>query len=297
MKLVLISNPASGRSRKEKIEQAVEILRNGGVHEVLLQWTEKPRDGIRLAREAACQGADAVIAAGGDGTINEVLNGLAGTPTPMGVIPLGTANCYALEVGIPLDAGRAAKAILDSERISISLGKTGETFFLLMAGIGYDAEVVHRLEDALSWKRKLGKAAYLLIGLKRLAVYRPPRLRVIMDGGEPVEGYSVIIGNARSYGGQFHVTPLADLDEETLDVCLFQRKDRRSMLRYGWGILRGGKHIRFRDVVYRKCRTVRIESEEPSPMQLDGDRFGHTPAAFELAPRALQVLIPKSRKE
>ncbi len=297
MKLVLISNPASGRSKKGKVEQAVQILRNGGVHEVLLRWTEKARDGTRLAREAAHQGADAVIAAGGDGTINEVLNGLAGTPTPMGVIPLGTANCYALEVGIPLDASRAAKAILDSERKSISLGKTGETFFLLMAGIGYDAEVVHRLEDALSWKRKLGKAAYLLLGLKSLLVYRPPQLRVSMDGSDPVEGYAAIIGNARSYGGRFRVTPQADLEEEALDVCLFQRKDMGSMLRYSWGILRGGKHIQYRDIVYRKCRTVRVESETPSPVQMDGDRFGQTPVTIELAPKALQVLIPKSRKE
>lgn len=297
MKWVLISNPASGRSKKEKIDRAVEILRDRGSHEVLPQWTERPRDGTRLAREALRQGADAVIAAGGDGTINEVLNGLAGTSVPMGVIPLGTANCYALEVGIPLDALRAAQAILDSEKVCIPLGKAGETYFLLMAGIGYDAEVVHRLEDALGWKRKLGKAAYLLMGLKRLVVYHPPKLRVIMDGGEPVEGYSVIIGNARSYGGRFQVTPGAGFSEEALDVCLFQRKDIGSIFRYSWGILRGGKHIQYRDVVYRKCRAVRVESNEPSPVQLDGDRFGHTPVTIELAPQALQVLVPRSRKE
>jgi hypothetical protein len=225
MKLVLISNPASGRSKKEKIERAVEILRDGGAHEVLLRWTEKARDGTRLAREAAGQGADAIIAAGGDGTVNEVLNGLAGTPTPMGVIPLGTANCYALEVGIPLDAGQAAKAILDSERMSISLGKTGETLFLLMAGIGYDAEVVHRLEeDALSWKRKLGKADLSVDwpdapgGLSSAAASR------YHGGGETVaRRYSVIIGNARSMEG-IHVTPLADLAERRWMYASFSKR-------------------------------------------------------------------------
>jgi len=287
----MIANPTAGRSVRAKVQQAAAILREAA-WPVELHWTQQRGSALQLARQAVEAQAEAAIAVGGDGTVNEVLNGLIGSTLHLGVIPLGTANCFAHESGIPVNPAKAARMLLESRPRRIHLGKAGETYFLLMASVGFDAEVVDRLSSTL--KQRLGKLAYILTALRLFFQYRPPRLRLVVDGQEQLEGYGVVIGNTRYYGGRFQITPQAGYDKEELDVCLFQSPGVRALMRYAWGILNGSRHLKYKDVVYRKTKRVSVESlSSAAPVQIDGDPLGRTPMQFEMVPNALSVLLPQ----
>ena len=295
MKLFLIANPAAGHSARQKVQQAIDILGADG-RTVGLHWTAQRGDATELARQAVAQQADLVVAVGGDGTLNEVVHALAGTSVPLGVIPLGTANCFALETGIPLDSGEAARSLLTGRPMRIHLGQADDGYFLLMAGVGFDADIVYRVEQNLASKKRLGKLAYVSQGFLRVVRYHPARLKIILDGREELEAYSVVVGNTRYFGGRFVITPQAGFDKAELDVCLFQGKSRRDMVRYAWGIVRG-RHLEQPDVLYRKARKVEVQADEGrAHVQVDGDYWGTTPVRFRIVPDALTVLLPQKKE-
>lgn len=281
----MISNPIAGRGSRGHLDRALTRLRTSGVRVDLWQ-TRRKGDALALARTAAGNGADLVIAAGGDGTINEVVNGLAYTGVPLGVLPLGTANVFARELSLPRDPEGAAAVILREATRTVHLGRAADRLFLVMAGVGFDAQVVYELD--LGLKALAGKLAYLATGLKVL--FAPPRrpLRISIDG-EEVAGYGAIVGKGRHYGGGFRATPLADLERRELDVCVFQKSSPWSILRYAAGIARGN-HLALPDVHYRKGVRVRISSTHPLHVQADGDLIGTLPMEFTVAEDAIEVL-------
>lgn len=285
--IIVIANPTAGRQGPQRIEQAVAALRRRGAR-VDLWYTSKRGDGQELCGTAIAQNPAALVAAGGDGTINEVINGLAGSSIPLGILPLGTANVFAQEIGLGNDMQKAIATIVEGRGERVHLGRAGERYFLLMAGVGFDAQVVYELD--LGLKKMLGKLAYVLTGLKVLLASPSQQLEIIADG-ETLHGYGIIIGKARHYGGKFQATPLAGLHLPELDLCIFQRRGPLPLLRYATGIARG-RHLELPDVLYRKAQQVSLRCAKPLPVQADGDLIGRLPMDFSVARDALTILRP-----
>jgi YegS/Rv2252/BmrU family lipid kinase len=287
---VVIGNPAAGASGSSIIRSAAAFLRRRA-RRVEVGITRARGDAEALCREAVGEGADMVVAAGGDGTINEVVNGMAGSSAALGVVPLGTANVLALETGIPTDPERACRLLLEGRPRPVHLGLAGSRHFVLMAGAGFDSLVIYSTSGAA--KKRLGKGAYIAAGLRSLLTARVPILAVTIPGAEPVTGTGIVIGNGRLYGGRFSVTPGARLDEPRLEVCLFKGRRRIDWAGYAWGVLRG-RHGLYDGVSLFKTDRLRVSSEEKVHVQADGDLVGTLPMDFAVAPYTLNLILPEA---
>lgn len=289
--LILIANPVARNASEQKIQKAATLLRSAG-HEVHVRLTQQKGDAEGWAREAAKDGAPLVIAAGGDGTFNEVINGIANTGTAMAIVPLGTTNVLAKELGVPEEVAGATEVALRGKVYSVSLGRVSCVFhssqiiryFCLMAGIGFDGEAVYRASESL--KRHSGKGAYILSGLRTLMKYSPGDLRFTVKG-TAYAGYSAIVGNASKYGGNFKITPDAKLHDPHLHIVIMHGKRRRDILRYIFGIFRE-RHLQLKDITYLKADSVSIEGI--ARIQVDGDYLGTTPATITIVPDALKLV-------
>jgi len=287
MNIMLIANPIAGGDARRKIEQARACLERRGCN-VDLILTAARGDARRAAVAARAGGVDRIVVAGGDGTLNEVVNGLAPSAIPLAFLPLGTTNVFALEAGIPFEIERACAIAVEGEPRRVCLGRAGQTRFLLMAGIGFDAEVVYRVSGRL--KRLAGKAAYLASALGALAGGAPPPIEVVREDGTVIRGYGAILGNGRLYGGRFSLTPDASLDEDCLDVCVFLLPGRLSLLRSAVTVAVGG---RLGPPVARmfKASSVTVRGEGV-PVQIDGDHLGRLPMSFRALPGELVMVLP-----
>ncbi len=230
------------------------------------------------------------MAAGGDGTFNEVANALAGTGVPMGLLPMGTTNVLAKELRYPEDVRGAVKRILSGNVHDAHLGRLNfpdgtERRYFLMAGVGFDAWAVYNVDKKL--KKYSGKAAYILSGLKNLLRWNPEPLKIRLDG-EEYRAASAIICKGASYGGYMKAAPHASIMDPTLYAVLMRKKGRLSVLKYTAGILIG-IHTRFRDVVYRECNKVEIAS--PAHVQADGDYIGKSPVVIDISPEMLRLIF------
>jgi YegS/Rv2252/BmrU family lipid kinase len=290
-RVLIVFNPTAGQAEsfQQDLHAAAEVWREHG-WQVDLRPTAGPGDGTRIAREAAAQGYDVVVAAGGDGTINEVVNGLAGTSAALAALPVGTANVWAREIGLPLQPRAAAETLLQAQVRRIDLGCAGGRYFLLMAGVGFDAAVVG--EVLPPEKRRLGILAYVLRALGVALRYRGTRVRLQLDGrraGGRV--LLVVIGNSQLYGGVVKITARAIIDDGLLDVCIIKGSSLGSApLRMLSILLR--RYNTDPKIEYHRARSVRVESRRGLPVQVDGDHIGRTPMTFEVAPGALRALLP-----
>jgi YegS/Rv2252/BmrU family lipid kinase len=287
MKIKLIANPIAGGNALASIRRAQEYLAFQGCT-VELTLTGARGDAKKAASAAKHAGFDRIIAAGGDGTLNEVINGLSPSAIPLAFLPLGTTNVFALEAGIPFDVEQACAIALNGTLQPVCLGLAGETRFLLMAGAGFDADVVYRVSGRL--KRWTGKLAYLVSGLRSLAGPPPAPIEVVREDGTTVCGYHAIIGNGRLYGGRFSVTPDASLAEGALDVCVFLQQGRLSLLRCAAKIA-AGRRLTSPEAETFKARSVSVRGEGV-PVQIDGDYLGRLPMTFRALPGELVLVLP-----
>lgn len=292
MRIKLIANTAAGSGKKKTIERVREYLADKGAF-VELYLTGKRGDAVLAAKVAAEAGFDTVVAMGGDGTLNEVVNGLAGSSINLGVIPLGTVNVFALETDIPTDPLKACDVILTGIPRKISLGKVNDSYFLLMAGMGFDAYVVYGVD--LRLKRFYGRISYIFKALTSLFSYPGHLLEVVLDNGERIEGCWVVVGNGKYYGGRMSVTPSADLTLGNLDVCIFKGKGPINMLRYVWGIMRR-KHLYYPDVECHTVKGLKVTSKGKTYIQADGDVIGQLPAAFSVMKDGITIMLPRFTK-
>lgn len=221
-RVLILFNPFAGQAYnlKQTLESAADIWRSKGWN-VEVRPTKAPGDATLQARLAAEQGYDVVVAAGGDGTVNEVVNGLVGTRVALGVLPVGTVNIWARELGLPMDLHRVANAFLTAQLEQIDVGKAGERFFLLMAGIGFDGAVTAQINP--SEKKRLGVFAYVKQTLQLAWRYQGVRSFICIDG-QRVRGriLLLIIGNSQLYGGVVKLTADAIVNDGLLDVCVIK---------------------------------------------------------------------------
>lgn len=288
--MVIVFNPFAGRRRPALLWQVVDILSANGLRLELLA-TRGPGDAEQLARKAALNGAPLIVAAGGDGTIAEVANGLIGFEVPLGVIPLGTANVLAHELSLPFApvAIAAALAFRRTQIIwpGIARGPDGPRLFVQMLGAGFDAHVVHQMP--LGLKRMFGRNAYVLRTLWELAHYtfRPIRLRL---DGEEVEAASVIVSKGRLYAGEYLLSPNACPREPGFSVVLFDQSGVSATLLYGAALLLGTL-ARAPGVRHMRASRIDLLGNAPIPLQTDGEMAGFAPVSIQDAPAPIRLVM------
>jgi diacylglycerol kinase (ATP) len=292
-RVLILFNPFAGQAYnlKQTLESAAEIWRNHG-WVVELRPTQAPGDATVQAREAASKGFDVVVAAGGDGTVNEVMNGLVGTSTALAVLPIGTVNIWARELGLSMDLRRAAAAFLQAQIEQIDVGKAGTRHFLLMAGIGFDAAVTAIINPRE--KKMLGAIAYVKQALQLAWCFQGIKSHIRVDG-KRIRGrvLLVVIGNSQLYGGVVKLTAHAVVNDGLLDVCIIKG---RSMLVAPLRLMSVFTRRYNRDpkVEYYRAQKVQIKGKKTFPVQIDGDYLGNTPMIFEVVPGGVRVLVPPS---
>jgi YegS/Rv2252/BmrU family lipid kinase len=291
-KATILLNPRARNAPSfERLRSAALRLKSEG-WEVDVRPTDAARHATALAREAATAGASVVLACGGDGTLNEVVNGLVGTPSAAGVIRSGMGNVFAKEVGVPRAPEAALGLLIEGERRRFDLGVAGERYFLLLAGVGFDALVVRSVPEGP--KRLLGTASYILWGLRKVARYQPRRARLCVDGETlDCDLAWLLLGNTRSYGGVLSITSKALVDDGCLDGYLFCGRGPLWMTSLALRLLLG-RQDRAKGVTFRRLRELVVETPG-LPVQADGEDFGDTPMRFTVALAALDVLLPRGK--
>jgi diacylglycerol kinase (ATP) len=286
---VLIHNPGSGqpRDRYHSVTRIVEALRQRGVT-ATPQIVAAPTDAMRLTAAAIQANADVIVVHGGDGLVNETMQGLVGTATPLAVWPGGTSNVLARELALPGGIDVLAKIIAAGRTRRVSLGRAGERYFLLMAGIGLDGDVVRAIHPTVT--RVTGESAFWLAGLRQLTDWNPVQFHIEAEGGQYSATFAVV-ANASSHGGGMRFAPEASMDDDLLDVCLFDSTQRHRFARY-LSAAATGSHLGLPGVTYLKTRRVVVRGPSSRFVHVDGELLGPLPVSFESVPAALSLVVP-----
>ncbi len=266
----------------------VRAILSAGQTPFEIRETTEPGEAVPLAREAAHAGMDAVVAVGGDGTVSEVADGLAGAATRLLVVPHGTGNVFAAEVGLPGSVEGCLSLLSEGKTIAVRLAKAGERRFLLMASAGFDAEVVERMRTR--GKRYLGLGAYVLEGMRHL-LRSQPTLWVEMPEKERMEAQAVIVCRGKKYGGGVVMAPYGNLEGDTFQVIALLGIGRLPIVRFAWKALRG-KHASSRDVLIRETPSAFIRSRIPSAFQVDGEYAGRLPVRIGMTDAVVRIVVP-----
>jgi YegS/Rv2252/BmrU family lipid kinase len=296
---LLIVNPTAGRARalhSGPLERARKILAQQRIESEVAP-IDGPGSGRELARRAVRDRRQMVIVCGGDGTLNEVVNGLAGSTVPLALLPAGTANVFAKELGLPWNIERAASLIGGSRFKRIALGHVTSTelggdgrYFLSLAGAGPDGVMVRAVNQSL--KDRTGTIAFWIEGFRQLAVYRFPRFRVNFDN-ESCEATLIVAGRTKHYGGPIQITTGADLYGNDFELMLCSTNSRWKYLSYVPLLLaqrlRGTRDIRFVRAKELRCEPI---DAEPIWVQVDGEPAGRLPADFQIVRDALTLAVP-----
>ncbi|WP_353684494.1 diacylglycerol kinase family protein [Thermodesulfovibrio sp. 3907-1M] len=287
-KVVLIGNPIAGGGALKKIKKAENILKNKGISvETLL--TKKKGDAQEFAKKIKNREI-LVIAAGGDGTYNEVVNGLAFSETPMAILPMGTTSVLAKELKIPDNIEKAVDIALRGNVQRVHLGRIKnqekQRLFILMAGIGFDGMAVFGVDSEK--KKYFKKIAYILSGIRTLINYAPQELKIYDSATK--KAYSAVICKASCYGGSFRIAPDASLKKPNFYVFLSKTRSKLELSLQILGVIIG-KHIKMMNTDYFKTEALKITGD--AHVQIDGDYFGKTPVEVELIRDALNLVFPE----
>jgi diacylglycerol kinase (ATP) len=303
---LLIHNPNAGHGgaqRRRSLDEARRIFAGVGI-EVELAETTGPGDATEIAQRATLERRDLVLACGGDGTLNEVVNGLAGPSNghrvPLALLPAGTANIFAKELSLPWDIPGAARKLVRGAVAEIALGlatplnEPGKRkFFLSVAGAGPDGRIVYSID--LELKARMGILAYWWQGAREIFRYEYPHFRVVING-QPSDASLAIVGRTKNYGGPFKITTLADLYEDKFEVMTLSTRSGLRYLSYlptlYMGKLRGTEGVFFSKTDSVVCEPL---DDNPVHAQVDGEPLGRLPVEFKIVPGALKVLVPERR--
>jgi len=295
-RIKIIVNPVSGRGKAGRLANAVaDLLRRQGCT-VDVQPTQKGGDACRLAADA--KGFSALAATGGDGTVNEVLNGLPSDPPPLAMLPSGTANVLAKELRLPRSPEGLARVLREGREAIWDLGveRLRGRKFLLFASAGYDAHVVHVFHAARTGPIQMWQ--YVYWGMKSILDFTVPRIEVEIDGTRVTSSAAwVTVSNVPSYGGPLVFTPNARPDNRTFEVMIQHARHKRDIVRMFFAAILNfltGIAYRMGDVTFHQAKRVRLTSPDGAavPVQVDGDPSGHLPVDYEIVPGGIRVLAP-----
>lgn len=303
-KITLIGNPYAGKWAEMNIKKAHNILKEKGF-DLNMKFTEYKGHAEKIAKEIAGLNkennlANLIISAGGDGTYNEVANGLVYSEIPMAILPMGTTSVLAIELNIPKRIEDTIESILNGKVVEINTGiiefqnnrEKVIRHFLLMAGIGYDAETVKGMNT--EQKKTVGKFAYIISGIKTF--YKKTKhsisATICEESGinETIECSNIIIGKGAHYGGHFRVTPDAKMISPFFYCFLTHSVNRFDLIRYVSGIVTH-RHLRFSDIEYKKAHCISLQGD--APIQIDGDYIGEIPATIKIGENSLRIVVRK----
>lgn len=290
----LIYNPTSGREEmRRRLPDILQRLEQGGL-ETSCHATVGEGDAMLAAAEAVDRGFDVVIAAGGDGTLNEVINGLAikEDRPALGLLPVGTTNDFARAVGIPKQWEKACDIIIRGETNEIDLGRMNQRFFINIAGGGSMTELTYEVPSKL--KTMLGQLAYYMKGLEKLPRFRPIHLDIEWDGGEHEGEFMLFLAaNSNSVAGFEKLAPNASLNDGLLDVILLRKCNLADFVRLVTLVVRG-EHMQDPHFVHLQTKHLKVTSPDYTQLNLDGEYGGTLPCECVVFPRHLRVLMDLS---
>jgi diacylglycerol kinase (ATP) len=324
MQAALIYNPSGGQVVvRHELDNVAAFLNRYG-WSVTLRETSKPLEATELARHAVNKGAKVVIVAGGDGTINEVANGMVNTDAALGVLPVGTSNSWALQMGIPalnpklpgipvvkmiatleeriarpLPANYyrkvllgAARVLVEGHTVAVDMGELSGRYFLMWAGIGFDAASAKSVSP--KEKRALGSWAYVLSTIKSAYRYSGTDVRLNLDGKiVKVDTPFIVVSNIQLYGGMVEIGAKACVNDAKLDVCIFKGDGFFTFVQHAMKVLTH-RHLQDPKVEYYQCREIVVESAHSLPVHVDGEPFTRTPVAIHTVPSSLKVIVSKT---
>ena len=290
--MVFIVNPIAGSKQCEELFAKAEarLKERGAEYRVL--YSEHPGHSIELAKQAIAEGADYIVAVGGDGTISEVVSVIVGRPgVRFGVLPFGTGNDFASAIGIPTEPEKAADLLLDGKAFPCDLGRVNAKYFTNVAGLGFDVDVLRSVE-----KHKKGKSGMLpyVIGIVDAIMHRHKiHCFVSLDGGEEEEMDALIITacNGRRFGGGMVVAPEARPDDGLFDICISRWVGFFRLLTL-LPLFIKGKHVGKKPIIYKRARTISVRTEGEFTVELDGELIEKTPVTCTVMPGALRVVRP-----
>ncbi|MEK4508877.1 diacylglycerol kinase [Paenibacillus sp. FSL K6-2524] len=286
----LIYNPTSGREEMRRLlPDVLERLDRAGI-ETTCHATTGEGDATLAAADAVSRGYDIVIAAGGDGTLNEVVNGMAGKSNlpPLGVFPLGTTNDFARAMGIPKRWEDYCDLVIENKTRPIDIGKANDRYFINIAGGGSLTELTYEVPSRL--KTLIGQLAYYMKGIEKMASLSPTKLIINADGYEVLEGEFMLflIANSNSVGGFEKLAPEARIDDGLLDVIAVKKCNLAEFIRLVSMALRGD-HFNDPHVIYLKTKRMEVTSPGHVLLNLDGELGGELPGVFEILPQHLRI--------
>jgi diacylglycerol kinase (ATP) len=283
---IVILNPTAGspehiRSWQERIESLAG--------DCPFRTTAHSGEAEALTRRAVEEGFTRIVAAGGDGTVSQVANGIAGSKATLGVLPMGSVNVFAMELGLPLHSLQRCWDIIQGTNVRlVDLPSANGKYFIQLAGVGLDAQVVK--ETSLAFKRSFGPLSYL-ISAAQIAARQPPKLFIESEHSPVEEGSFVLVGNGRLYGGPFPFFKHAVLDDGLFDVVVFTRLGYLEIVKYLQDVVFSSK-IKVPEIEYFQTQRLRVTSEQDVPLELDGELAGNCPVDFRIRERSLRVLAP-----
>lgn len=289
----LIYNPTSGREGVRKnLYDILDVLESYGIETSTYQ-TKGGGEATKAAVEAAEHGYDIVISAGGDGTLNEVANGLGGLEKrpKLGIIPAGTTNDFARALGIPKDFRKAAKIIGEQQSLGIDLGRYNEKYFINIAAGGKITEITYEVPSKL--KTVLGQLAYYVRGIEKLPSLKPIDVSFEIDNKKySEEAMLFLIANSNSIGGFEKLAPYADLSDGLFDVIILKRTSLPEFVRLATLALRGD-HISDPNVMHFKAKNIKVypNNTDPVLINLDGELGGNLPGEFQILPNHIEVFV------
>ena len=293
---LLIYNPTAGqRDQRARMSALIDRMRGRGL-ELVNVPTSGPGDATEIVRSFLPRGVEIVAVCGGDGTVSEAANGLAGADVPLAVLPGGTSNVLAVELGIPLSVEKAEDLLIHGVPRDIRFGHVDGRLFLLWAGVGIDARIMGQMNLLL--KRHLGRAGIFGTALSEFLQYEFPRLEVEIDGAKYPATFAVVC-RARHYAGNWIIAPDAGLDRDDFDVLLFDHRDRASLYKLFREMQRRrGAHVAggLARVVRGRRIAIRALEDYPVDIHCDGDCVLQTPVECRMGNETLRVLVPAPPK-
>jgi len=293
-RIAVILNPGAGRGQGARRRTELEaLLRSWTARAADAEWriveTTAAGTAGALAGQAVEQGANIVTAAGGDGTLNEVINGIVGSGAICALLPLGTGNDFARHIGLNTDLDRSVRNLFEGQPQPVDLGRAGDRWFVNIAGCGFDALVAERINRGV--RHLHGAAAYVVAVCQCLRTFKAAQMSLVLDGRQ-METRAVMcsVANASSYGGGMLVAPGAKIDDGLFDICLLLDAGRIEFLRAFPRVFKG-THISHPKVTMLTAAEISINSVPPLPILIDGDVVGTTPVTFTMHRHALQMLM------
>ena len=287
---LIIINPAAHNAESQRRMEQMYMAMQAEGWQITWENTSQPGDALTAAARAAEQRVPLVFACGGDGTVNEVANGLAHSDSALGTIPTGTSNIWAREIGLTKKPWEAGLTTIYGERRLVDLGKAGDRYFLMMAGFGIDAAVTQKVH--LGVKDRVGAAAYALAAAREALTWRGKPIAVRIDGVErQMDVLMAFVGNTRLYAGITQITPTAIVNDGRLEVCIYSGRGKRDIMAHLARTLLQ-LHRKSENVFYRRAKRIEFDWNEPLPVQLDGDPLGDCPREVVVDPGAIWVVVP-----